>query len=168
MLPSDVDRLIEVLRHDVGLRLLANRSLRPEPVETESPVHTEAGFTRVDCLLAPDYASSVKLDHLDKQNLWSVNTLFSEVVEFSGCHFNDKTLKSGRLFYDKGFYSDKQWQEKSPRFLKWADLVFQTAKKSVKRVSSLDAYIGKDAERWHSAGGVLVTLSIKDHSPTGT
>jgi|ERR1044071_654725 hypothetical protein len=163
LLPSDAVRLLEALRQEVGLRLLASRSPGPQPTETGSPVHTDAGFTRVDCLLAPDDSISVKLDHLEKQNLWSVNTLVSEVVEFSGCHFNEKTLKSGRLFYDKGFYRGEQWQEKSPRFLKWADLVFQTAKKSIKRVSSLDAYIGEDAERWHSAGGVLVTLSIKDH-----
>jgi hypothetical protein len=168
LLPSDVARLVEILRHDVGLRLLASRSPRPEPIETESPVQTDSGFTRVDCLLAPDYAISAKLDHLAKQNFWSVNTLFSEVVEFSGCHFNEKTLKSGRLFYDKGFYRDEQWQEKSPRFLKWAEIVFKTAKKSIKRVPSLDAYIGEDAERWHSAGGLLVALSIKDHPPTGT
>lgn len=168
LLPSDAVRLIEVLRQEVGLRLFASRSPGPQPIETDSPVHTEAGFTRVDCLLTPDNSISVKMDHLEKRNLWSINTLFSEVVEFSGCHFNEKTLKSGRLFYDKGFYSGEQWHEKSPRFLKWADLVFQTTKKSIKRVSSLDAYIGEDAERWHSAGGVLVTLSIKDHLSTGT
>ena len=165
LLPSDAVRLIEVLRQEVGLRLFASRSPGPQPMETDSPVQTDAGFTRVDCLLAPDYAISVKLAHLPKQNFWIVNTLFSEVVEFSGCHFNEKTLKSGRLFYDKGFYRAEQWQEKSPRFLKWADIVFQTAKRSIRRITSLDAYIGEDAERWHSAGGVLVTLSVKDRPP---
>lgn len=78
----------------------------------------------------------------------ALNTLFSEVVEFSGCHFNEKTLKRGRLFYDIGFYNGEQWQEKSPRFLKWTEIAFKTAKKSIKRAPSFDAYIGADAERW--------------------
>jgi hypothetical protein len=166
LLPSDAVRLIKLLRQEVGLRLLASRSPGPHPIDLESPVHTEAGFTRIDCLLTPDDSISVKSAHLEKQGHWSVNTLFSEVVEFSGCHFDERTLKRGRLFYDSGFYKDEHWHDKSPYFLKWAETLFKTAKKSLKRDSHLDAYVGEDAGRWHRSGGAFVALSIKDHPPS--
>jgi hypothetical protein len=161
LLPSDAVRLLEVLRQEVGLRLLASRSSEPKPMEVESPVQTSAGFTRVDCLIAPADLTTVKLDPLQKQNCWSVNTLFSEVIEFSGCHYDKTTLKRGRLFYDTGFYKSEVWQEKSKYFLNWAEAIFKTAKKALKRSSNLDAYIGKDADIWHSLGGDFVELSIK-------
>src|SRR5690349_2056032 len=100
LLPSDAARLIEILRQDVGLKLLATQSLAPQAVETLAPVQTEAGFTRLDCLLVPNDPISINLDYLEKQGRWSVNTLLSEVVELSGCHFDKKTLKRGRFFYD--------------------------------------------------------------------
>lgn len=161
LLPSDAVRLVEVLRQQIKIRLLASRSPGSQAIEIQSPVQTSAGYTRMDCLLAPDEMIIVKVDHLEKQGHWTVNTLFSEVIEFSGCHFNNKTLKRGRLFYDTGFYNGKQWEEKSPRFLKWAEIVFKTTKKSLERVASLDAYIGEDAKDWYSSGGVLIPLSIK-------
>jgi hypothetical protein len=166
LLPSDAVRLLEVLRQEVGLRLLASRSPEPKPIEAESPVQTSAGYTRVDCLIAPADLITVKLELLEKQNSWSVNTLFSEVIEFSGCHYDKTTLKRGRLFYDTGFYRSEVWQEKSKYFLNWAETIFKTAKKSLKRSASLDAYIGKDADHWHSIGGEFVALSIKAPSKT--
>jgi len=166
LLPSDAVRLVEVLRQEVGLRLLASRSPEPKPIEVESPVQTSAGYIRVDCLIAPADLITVKLDPLEKQSCWSVNTLFSEVIEFSGCHYDKTTLKRGRLFYDTGFYKSGLWQEKSKHFLNWAETAFKAAKRSLKRSPSLDAYIGKDADRWHSIGGEFVALSIKGPSKT--
>jgi hypothetical protein len=166
LLPSDAVRLLEVLRQEVGLRLLASRSPSPQPIEVESPVQTSAGYTRVDCLIAPADLVTVKLDRLEKQGCWSVDTLFSEVIEFQGCHYDKATLKRGRLFYDTGFYKSEIWQEKSNHFLNWAEAAFKAAKKSLKRSSSLDAYIGKDADDWHSIGGEFVALSIKAPSKT--
>jgi hypothetical protein len=108
---------------------------------------------------------SIKLDSIEKQGYWSVNTLFSEVIEFSGCYFDGKTLKRGRFFYESGFYDAQQWRDKSSRFLEWSEAMFRAAKKPLKRISSLDAYVGEDAERWRSAGGLLVALAIKNQPP---
>src|SRR5262249_51518887 len=104
LLPTDAAILVETLHERVAFRLLSTRSSRPEPVEAESPVLTESGFTRADCLLVPDLSVSIKLDYIEKQALWVINTLHSEVIEFSGCHFDGQTLKRGRFFYDPGFY----------------------------------------------------------------
>lgn len=156
LLPSDAANLVELIRQQVGLSLLASRTPTPNRIEIETPIRINAGFARVDCLLAPDDSAVVKIEHLEKQNQWTVNTLFSEVIEFNGCHFDERTLKRGRLFYDKGFYLDELWLEKSINFLKWAELVFKVAKKSLNRISSLDAYVGADAAQWRSNGGVLL------------
>lgn len=161
LLPSDANKLVERLRQEVGLALLASRSSLQKPVEERSSVRTVAGVTRIDCLLAPDLSVSIKLNHIEKQGYWIINTLFSEVVDFSGCHFDGKELKRGRFFYDPGFYGVKGWQEKSPRFLEWAEALFRMAKRSLRRVSTLDAYVGVDAERWRSEGGVFVSFSTK-------
>jgi hypothetical protein len=122
----------------------------------------------VDCLIAPADLITVKLDPLEKQGCWSVNTLFSEVIEFNACHYDKTTLKRGRLFYDTGFYKSDLWQEKSKHFLNWAETAFKAAKKSLKRSPSLDAYIGKDADRWHSIGGRICSIehqsSVQDVS----
>jgi hypothetical protein len=113
LLSSDAIRLLEVLRQEVGLRLLASRSPEPHPIEVKSPLQTSVGYTRMDCLIAPADSITVKLNSLEKQGCWSVNTLFSEVIEFSGCHYNKTTLKRGRLFYDTGFYRSELWQASS-------------------------------------------------------
>jgi hypothetical protein len=167
LLPSDTTRLVEVLRREAGIRLLAVRSPRPEPVEGDLPIRTEVQLAPLKCLLAPDLSipAQFKLDYIEKQNYWIVNTLFSDVIEFSGCYFDEKTLQRGRLFYNPGFFSAEEWQEKSPQFLRWADRLFKTAKKSLKRIPSVDAYVGADAERWRSAGGVFVALAIKGRPP---
>lgn len=161
LLPPDVARLLETMRKKVGLRLLSNRSLAPEPAEIQSPVQTELGITRADCLLVPNLSVPIKLNHVEKQGHWIIDTLHSEVIEFSGCHFDGKTLKRGRLFYDAGFYKADRWQDKSSRFLNWAETLFRAVKKSLRRVPNLDAYVGEGAEHWRSAGGAFVSLAIK-------
>ena len=165
LLPSDAARMIEILRRKVGLYLLSRRSSGPKPIEIESPILTDGDFNHIGCLLVPDLSVSIKLDRIEKQGYWSINTLFSEAIEFSGCHFDKKTIKRGRLFYDPGFYEAEHWQDKSTHFLKWADTVFRTAKKSLKRVPNLDSYIGEEADHWHSKGGVFVAMAIKGNPP---
>ena len=165
LLPSDAVRLVEIIRDKVALRLLASRSSQQDPVEIESPILTQGGFTRADCLLAP-IAASLQIRYVDKQSYWYVDTLFSEAIEFKACHFDEKTIKRGRLYYDQGFYNVQgKWQDKSPDFLTWAEKVFRTAKKTLERDPSLEAYVGRDAQRWRAAGGVFIDLAIKGQPP---
>jgi hypothetical protein len=166
LLGSDAVALIQTLRQKTDVHLVASRSSDPEPVELELPLRTQEGLSREDCLLAPSLPGALKLDHISSQGYWVVNTLFSEAIEFRGCHFDERTLKRGRFFYDRGFYKKAgHWQEKSPAFLKWAETVFATAKKSLTYIKGLDAYVGRDAERWHATGGLFVSLSIKGRPP---
>ena len=162
LLPSDAERLIQILQKECGLCMFSTRSQEPNPVLLESPVRSEAGFARIDCLLAPNSSISIKLDHLKQRNEWVINTLLSEVIEFSGCHFDRRTLKRGRLFYDVGFYEAKQWRHKSQDFVQWAETIFSVAKNALNRLPKIDAYMGRNAELWHSTGGILVELSTKD------
>jgi len=167
LLPSDTTGLVETLRREVRIRLLAIRSPGPDAVEGELPIRTQLRLAPLKCLLAPDLSIPIqlKLDYIEKQGYWIVDTLFSDVIEFSGCYFDEKTLQRGRFFYDPGFYNAEQWQEKSPEFLTWAEKVFRTAKKTLKRIPSLDAYVGQDAEHWRSGGGTFVEMVIKGQPP---
>jgi hypothetical protein len=165
LLPTDAVNLVAHLKNKVDMRLLSSRSDGPEPVEIETPVRSQGGFSRIDCLLVPNVSAEIKMDHIEAQGYWNVDTLSSEVIEFSGCHFDGNTLKRGRFFYGPGFYKSEHWQEKSPCFLKWTDSVFRNAKKFLKRLPGLDAYLGADAEFWRSKGGVFVALAIKGQPP---
>jgi hypothetical protein len=161
LLPSDSTRLLGELRPKINVGLAARHSCVSDLKKVNSPILTEAGFSRIDCLLVPDKRATVKLDYIEGQDQWIVNTLFSEVIEFTGCHFDGKTLKRGRLFFDQGFYKTGQWHEKSSSFLSWADSIFKMTKKMLRRDPSLNAYVGQDAEAWGTSGGVFIALAIK-------
>jgi len=165
LLPTDAVNLVAHLKNKIDMRLLSSRSDGPQPVEIETPVRSQGGFSRADCLLVPNISAEIKMDHIEAQAYWNVDMLFSEVIEFSGCHFDGNTLKRGRLFYDPGFYRNERWQEKSAYFLKWADSVFRHAKKFLKRLPDLEAYLGADAELWRARGGVFVALAVKGQPP---
>ena len=98
LLPSDTLKLINLLRHEFELHTLTSRMIEPQLTEAVPILRTEDHFTRVDCLLVPNSSAEIKLDYLERQKLWSINTLFSEVVEFSGCHFGEETLKTRPFF----------------------------------------------------------------------
>src|SRR5437899_11540999 len=100
LLPSDAVKLVDVLRQKVGTLLLAPRSNSPEPVELKSPLVSQCGFTNADCLLVHDLSVELVTDHVPKQRYWTIDTMFSEVIEFDACCFDEKTIKRGRLFYD--------------------------------------------------------------------
>lgn len=165
LLPSDAEKLIENLRGKVNLTLIAPRSERPSHVEVSSPLVVHGGFTRADCLLAPDLSASVRMEHVAKQDYWSVDTLESEVIEFEACYFDEKTIKRGRLFYDPGFYRERAWVNKSEKFLSWAERVFTLSRKLLNRHPELNAYVGQDAESWRRTGGVFVEFAASGKRP---
>ena len=165
LLPSDATKLIDVLKQKVELRLLSSRSTTSEPHEMNSPILTEEGTTRADCLITPIHAS-IKTEYREGQNLWLVDTLISEAIEFDACYFDGTSIKRGRMYYQPGFYDGNGvWQNKSPEFLSWAGTIFRTAKNFLKRDKALDAYVGEDAYRWRSGGGVFIVLALKGQQP---
>jgi hypothetical protein len=165
LLPSDAVKLIAILKQKADLRLLSGHSTTSEPHEVDSPILTAGGTTRADCLIAPIRAS-IRAEYIESQNLWSVDTLVSEVIELTACYFDGTSIKRGRMYYQVGFYNGNGvWQDKSPEFLSWAEMIFRTAKRFLKRDKALDAYVGEDAYRWRASGGLFIDLAIKGKQP---
>ena len=163
LLPSDVERLLAELRSQVGLKLISKRSPVLKPTELESPFSeyvsqpTKAKFLHVDCFLTPPTEAEIKMHHLTKQEQWTVAES-SEVVEFSGCDYDGKTLSIGRFYFQNDqLIGDALWPKRD-EFLQWADGLFQTTKKLLKRSKTLNAYIGKDAAAWERNGGRFQVL----------
>ncbi len=107
----------------MGLRLLASRSSGPELLEIDPSTLGDGKTKLEDCLFVPDLLVRIKLDQIEKQGYWIVNTLFSEVIEFR------KTLKRGRnpcrpLPTRNAFCHAKKWGGYGPRLVQAASLVF--------------------------------------------
>jgi len=163
LLPSDVERLLSELRSRVGLKLISRRSSVLKPTELESPFSeyvsqaTKAKFLHVNCYLTPPMEAEIKMQHLTKQGQWAVSES-SEVVEFSGCDYDGKTLSVGRFYFQNDqLIGDALWPKRE-EFLRWADRVLQTTKKLLERSKTLNAYVGTDAAAWERNGGRFQAL----------
>lgn len=165
LLPSDVTKLLDALRASNDLLLLGRESENSSPRVLESPLVTEAGITRADCLLVADPSMSISMDRT-KRGVWSIDTLVSEVIEFNACYCDGKTIKQGRLYYNEGFYNDTHvWQEKSLKFLRWAGAIFRVAKRFLIKMDEMTAYSGEDAARWRRDGGIFIAYAVKGSQP---
>jgi hypothetical protein len=159
LLPEDAENFATRVRTLLGVHLFSLRYSDPEHRTAESPVITIEGVSRISCLLAQSNRTELIARYVENQQHWVVNTLFSEVVEFSGCHWDHYSLKPGRLFFDQGFYDEAgQWRDKSEVFLEWANAVIDTAVKLFRNETSTDSYIGPSADKWRAAGGTFVSL----------
>ena len=169
LLPSDAVRLIQTLRQGLSLRILARRSSSATPVEMESPIiTTSAEYMGIGCFLTAGPSSIIKTRQVEAQDYWTLDLAMSEVIEFGGCFLrpDKKSFDRGRFFYETGFYNaEGEWQSKSMDFLNWAENVFKTAKKSLKRDQGLEAYVGEDATRWRIEGGTFIAMAIKGQPP---
>jgi|SRR5579862_1933755 len=165
LLPDDVEALVAKLRETVGVYAIGSRSESPTPTLVASPLRTQGAFVRVDCFLVPRPDASVQTRHIASQGYWSVDGLFSDVIEFSGCHYDKSTLKRGRMFYDTGFYKDVKWQDKPKEFLDWAKTVFSKAKSELKFDRDHEAYVGPLTNERRANGGVLLLQSFRGQPP---
>jgi hypothetical protein len=163
LLPSDVECLLAELRSQVGLKLISRRSLVLKPTALESPFSeyvsqaTKAKFLHVNCFLMPPMEAEIKMHHLTKQGQWAIAES-SEVVEFSGCDYDGKTLSIGRFYFQSDqLIGDALWPKRE-EFLQWADELFQITKKLLQRSKTLNAYVGKDAAAWERNGGRFQAL----------
>lgn len=159
LLPSDIEVLIDELRAKVGVKIIQAEASGPETVELMSPTGkgpSRIGSAEAVCvrsyLASPDGAD-VRMNFIAKQSYWMVHEELSEVIEFSGCDFEGKTLLIGRFYFHTDMLiGDAIWPKRA-EFLTWADRIFRTAKKTLYYSEALQAYIGKDADKWRKCGG---------------
>lgn len=107
--------------------------------------------------------AQIKTRYADSRGEWLLDT-DSEIVEFSGCHFDRAVLLSGRLYYQTNFVAGNAFQDKSPEFIRWAERVFRATKESLSYSSEMMAYVGQDAMVWRQNGGRFASLRRADGS----
>ncbi|MRG93614.1 hypothetical protein [Polyangium spumosum] len=157
--PKDKADLEQRLREKTDFIILLDESPTASPRVVDSLNFSEPDNPWWSKYLArPEDLDKITTRHVKTQGYWTVEYLFSPVLEFSGCFFDGKILRRGRVYYVDGFYGpDGGWVEKSEAFRKWARMVHTTIKKSLKRRDSQYVeYIGADAQAWVDAGGQLV------------
>ena len=160
LMPEDVLSLVESLKVKCEVMLIDAESPEPTPRRLETPLRTiilpeGRSTTSVYCYLTQHECASINLSYLPKRRVWGILDS-SEVIQFAGCRFDGSTLESGRFYYQSdSLIGDDIWSKKA-EFVSWAERVFRTTKRLLRRAAALDAYLGPEAERWHKRGGKIV------------
>lgn len=158
LLPTDIERLLEQLRLRAKVKVIARKSPSMNPVDLTSPFSgyvsqvTSTNFLHLDCLLIPSASSEVRMRYLAKQNQWVVSES-SEAVEFTGCDYDGRILRPGRLYFQTDQALGEDIWPKRAEFLRWADQLLQITKAALRRSAVLNAYVGTDAAAWEHDGG---------------
>ena len=83
--------------------------------------------------------------------------IFSPVIELMRCNFDGKILRTGRVYFTKGFYDKEglfvQWPDE---FLQLGDKVLKIVKRYCERDKSNGVYVGPHAKEWLDKGGKIV------------
>lgn len=150
LLPSDTFLLEKCLKNTLDISFIEYDSSSESPKLTNSlevPFMGESWLTIY--LTSPSQVKNVRYKNITSQGYWTVDSLYSPVVEFSRCYFDGEVLRTGRLFYDSGYYDDSgKWVEKDRDFLEWADKLFRVVRKMLKKVPGQRRYAGTDAQAW--------------------
>jgi len=146
-----------------GAIILKRSSTESRPLVSDTARAQSADGVGVDgYIVRSNDLEHVSMRAVPAQGYWTVDGLHSPVVEFFGCHFNGKTLRRGRLFYDEGYYDAAgMWVDKPKEFNSWARSVFGLAKKRFKKDPKLDAHVGPKAKEWQTKfNGAFESISF--------
>lgn len=162
LVPEDISEF-EAVMQQKGVAILRRYSSESKPEVAGTAVFRTPESTGVDgFLVRREDLEVVASRSVPEQAHWVVDALRSPVIEFSGCNFDGKILKRGRLFYDTGFYETSGlWVDKPQVFQDWAKDVFKFARKIFPKDENLGAYVGSNARHWQSTSqGTFVSLSF--------
>jgi hypothetical protein len=171
LLPADIDSLMKHLRSKADLRVIDYQSGTPTPVLLESPLRSSstnperARAVSVRCFLAPCSTTNLEMAYFSKLGAWHMR-LSSDVVEFSGCDFDDcKTLMIGRFYFQTDRLIENSIWSKDSVFIKWADSIFRLIKRHLTYSKSLEAYVGKEASLFKTQGGCFAAGHDRSGKP---
>jgi len=100
------------------------------------------------------------------QSYWLVEDQL-ELIEFSGCDYDGKTLVVGRFYFQADMLIGDTIWPKRKEFIEWAGRIFYYTKRLLIRSKDLDAYVGKDAYKWRQEGGHFTQLRPRhSYKPT--
>jgi hypothetical protein len=151
LVPEDVTEFESALKSMAAV-ILKRSSPKTQPVISETARLQTTETVRIDGYIARICdLEHVSMRAIPEQAHWTVDALHSPVMEFFGCHFDGKTLKRGRLFYDQGFHDAAGvWIDKPKDFDAFAKNVFKLARKMFINDLNLHAYVGPKAREWQS------------------
>jgi hypothetical protein len=162
LLPIDTEALLNELKREHGLQILASTSPRPECVEVSSPIESpergrfELLYFGQYFLAPPD--SAIPMYWLENQEHWQIDAGQAEAIEFSTCAFGSEVLLEGRFFYEIDILSSSKDAivPKRMEFVAWAEKVFRSLKKRLRYDKGLYAYVSPEADLWATLGGRFV------------
>jgi len=107
-------------------------------------------------LVRQEDISLINMRHVPAQNYWAVDVTESPVIELIKSFSDGKIMRPGRLFYKESYFNPQDaLVKKSEEFCKWANMNFKETKKWLKKAMAF-YYMGQDAEKWKSDGGVFL------------
>ncbi len=151
--PSDINNFEAALRRKIDFEALVYRTDGPWPSRVSSlAVGEEIGKTWLTLFLVrPEDVDVLRFREVPTQGYWTLDVLSQPIIEFSRPYFDGSIMRQGRFYYQTGDYNDiGTWVEKPRCFLDWADQIFKTTKKNLRRHRFLDAYLGPEAWELHS------------------
>jgi hypothetical protein len=144
------------LKEHCSIVFLDYQTERPAPRIVSSLEVKEFGKSWLKMFLAPpEFLGELVFTHVPRQGYWTIDETRSPVVELIRCFYGGTSLRSGRLYYAKGFYGEGgQWVEKPAAFLAWAKKVFSVARKGLQRDADFMVYLGREAQEMRQRHGL--------------
>jgi hypothetical protein len=163
MTPGDEAALFRSLRSEVPLQLVwpTFRSAKPTDVEFPvKPLTPRSALRELEVLLVqPGAEARVITRFSDKQELFAIDKIASEVIEFGRSPIagdqGGLTIKPGRVWY---VMDDGYGREKSSSFRTWADRIFRIMRRHLREKDGMFR-LGNEAAELHRSGGASFSLS---------
>lgn len=147
----DLADLEEQLSSVIDLAILESRTNGPAPVVLHSLAVEEFGRTPLTVFLArSDDVRRLRPHRVRGQDYWTLDVLKEPVVQFDRPYVGPTIVRQGRLYFEARKHDTGTKGDES--FGDWASSLFAVVRRSLRRSPNLDAYLGRDAGRLHSAG----------------
>lgn len=144
--------MMELEKHIMSLEptmTLHYRSRGPYPRVVDSTDLVENGERQYSFYFvrAKDL-DSVITEEIKTQGYWSIDQMFSPVVEYLRSGFDGKMIRPGRLYYNDSYYDESgKLVGKTPGFDIWAKKLLSTARILFKYDKKLFAYVGENVKK---------------------
>ena len=150
MTHNDERAFLEALGQNARFTIIHNTYSEPENREIDNLV--PVGANRYDsnlALLNAEIDSKLMVDFVEKQSVYVVDLVESEVIQFNRCTPSNSWLRNGRLWFEA-----RSRQPKTVEFVQWARWVVTWIRKSYSHGAD-GRYVGPDAKS-KAAEGTLV------------
>jgi hypothetical protein len=152
---DDLSKLETLLRSRSDVQLLSSRTNEGRntllPLKSLVVGPADIGVLRI-CYFAPSKwtpdVSVVSISDVKSD----VDVEHSEVIEYWRSYCAKGEIQAGRYFYTPVYWDEGEWAKKSPEFIKWAESLVRTIKKSLIRDKASGKYIGHDAAQKIASG----------------